>query len=164
MSWNADEPEWLTPDESVSWYAFSSLLLRLGPALDGQLQRDAGINTFEYGILAALSETDERSARLSDLAVLAEGTLPRLSQAVGRLERRGWVRRTPDPDDGRSTLAVLTDAGLDKVVATAPGRVREVRRLVFDSLTKAQVGQLAAISTRIVRAIDPDDRCLVERP
>jgi len=51
-----------------------------------------------------------------------------------------------------------TDAGLDKVVAAAPGHVEEVRRLVLDPLTKAQVKQLTAIGARILRAINPDDR------
>ncbi|MFF4021154.1 hypothetical protein [Streptomyces sp. NPDC001843] len=42
------------------------------------------------------------------------------------------VRRMRDPANGRCTLAVLTDAGWEEVQATAPGRVAEVRRLVFD--------------------------------
>jgi DNA-binding MarR family transcriptional regulator len=43
---------------------------------------------------------------MSELAMMAEGSLPRLSQVVARLEQRGWVRRTPDPADGRYTLAI----------------------------------------------------------
>jgi DNA-binding MarR family transcriptional regulator len=31
---------------------------------------------------------------MSELAMMAEGSLPRLSQVVARLEQRGWVRRT----------------------------------------------------------------------
>jgi DNA-binding MarR family transcriptional regulator len=38
---------------------------------------------------------------------------------VTRLQKRGYVRREPDPDDGRYTNAVLTDAGYDIVVATS---------------------------------------------
>jgi hypothetical protein len=67
----------------------------------------------------------------------------------------GWVRRTPD---GRCTLAILTDDGWAKVTRSAPGHADEVRRLVFDPLTKAQQRQLGEISRRILRAIDPDDR------
>jgi DNA-binding MarR family transcriptional regulator len=99
---------------------------------------------------------------MSELAVLAEGSLSRLSQVVARLEEKNWVRRTPDPVDGRYTLAILTDDGWHKVVATAPGHVNEVRRLVFDPLTKTQTNQLTTIGQRIMRAIDPDDRCLVD--
>ncbi len=95
---------------------------------------------------------------------LAEGSLPRLSQVISRLEKRGWVRRCPDPADGRFTLATLTGAGWAKVVQTAPGHVEEVRRLVFDPLTKAQPRQLREIGRRIMRAIDPDDPCLRDAP
>jgi DNA-binding MarR family transcriptional regulator len=83
--------------------------------------------------------------RMSVLAMLAEGSLPRLSQVISRLEKRGWVRRTSDPADGRYTLAILTDEGLAKVVETAPGHVEEVRRLLFDPLTKAQARQLVTL-------------------
>lgn len=157
------EPRWLTSEERVAWLALVSVVVRLPTALDAQLQRDAGLSHFEYGVLSALSEADNRTLRMSDLAVLAEGSLPRLSQVVGRLEKRGWVNRTPDPTDGRFTLAILTDAGWDKVVATAPGHVEAVRTLVFDPLTKAQIRQLTDIGQRIMRTIDPDDRCL-DRP
>jgi DNA-binding MarR family transcriptional regulator len=88
----------------------------------------------------------------------AGSSLPRLSQVVARLEQRGWVRRTPDPADGRYTLAILTDEGQAKVTEAAPGHVQEVRRLVFDPLTKTQSRQLRQIAQRIIRAIDPDDQ------
>ncbi|MGB6612473.1 MAG: hypothetical protein WBE95_00215, partial [Trebonia sp.] len=48
--------------------------------------------------------------------------------------------------------------GQAKVTQAAPGHVQEVRRLVFDPLTKAQSRQLREISRRIIRAIDPDDQ------
>jgi DNA-binding MarR family transcriptional regulator len=97
---------------------------------------------------------------MSELAVLAESGLPRLSQVVARLEKRGWITRAPDPTDGRYTLATLTEEGWAKVVDTAPGHVETVRRLVLDPLTKAQLRQLREISRRIMTAIDPEDRCL----
>src|SRR5262249_47156384 len=93
---------------------------------------------------------------MSALATQAGGSLPRLSQVVARLEQRGWVRRTPDPADGRYTLAILTGHGQEKVTQAAPGHVQEVRRLVFDPLTKAQPRQLREIGQRITRPIDPD--------
>ena len=40
----------------------------------------------------------------------------------------------------------------------APGHIQEVRRLVFDPLTKTQSRQLREIGRRITRAIDPDDQ------
>jgi DNA-binding MarR family transcriptional regulator len=158
----SDEPQWLNAEERRAWLTLASVTMRLLPALDAQLRRDAGISHFEYRVMAALSEAPEHTLRMSELAVLAEGSLSRLSQVVARLEEKNWVRRTPDPVDGRYTLAILTDDGWHKVVATAPGHVNEVRRLVFDPLTKTQTNQLTTIGQRIMRAIDPDDRCLVD--
>ncbi|WP_329072424.1 MarR family winged helix-turn-helix transcriptional regulator [Amycolatopsis sp. NBC_01480] len=154
---STEEPQWLTAEEQGAWLALSSLVMKLDVALDTQLRRDAGLGHFEYTVLASLSEAPGRTLRMSELAMLAHGSLPRLSQAVARLEKRNWVRRAPDPADGRYTLATLTEEGLDKVVATAPGHVREVRRLIFDPLGKTQVQQLATIGHRVIRAIDAAD-------
>ncbi|GAT88000.1 DNA-binding MarR family transcriptional regulator [Paenarthrobacter nicotinovorans] len=159
-----DQPRWLSEEEQAVWIALGSVVLRLPGALDAQLQRDAGVSHFEYVVMSVLSESPERTLRMSELAMMAEAMLPRLSQVVARLEKRGWVRRSPDPDDGRYTLATLTGAGWDKVVETAPGHVETVRALVFDQLTKAQQKQLHQISRRIMGAIDPEDRCLRPTP
>lgn len=150
-----DNVRWLDEEERRTWIGLGGLLNMLPAALDGQLQRDAGINTFEYHVLATLSEAPRWTMRLSDLAVLANGSLSRLSHGVKRLEKRGWVRREPCPDDGRATNAVLTDDGHAKVAATAPGHVDNVRHLVFDALTTAQQRQLTEICTRVLARIDP---------
>ena len=92
---------------------------------------------------------DGRTARMSELAQLANGSLSRLSNVVKRLEQRGLVRRVPDPDNGRYTLAILTASGCDLVAAAAPGHVRTVRKLIFDALHADQVTQLAAIGEAI---------------
>jgi DNA-binding MarR family transcriptional regulator len=154
----------LDEDEERAWLAFASLTTRLPAVLDTQLQRDAGISHFEYIVMARLSTAPDRTLRMSVLATLAEGSLPRLSQAVGRLEKRGWIRRTPDPADGRYTLAILTAAGAAKLVETAPGHVETVRRYVFDQLSRTQVRQLAAIGERLLHALPPDETWPTEMP
>ncbi|MCT1612849.1 MarR family winged helix-turn-helix transcriptional regulator [Corynebacterium sanguinis] len=145
---------YLDAQERLVWDALVAVLVRLPAALDAQLRRDAGITHFEYQVLAILSESPERTLRMSDLAGRVESALPRLSQVVARLEKRGWVTRTPDPDDGRYTLASLSDEGMAKVVETAPGHVATVRSLVFDPLTKTQLRQLQEGGRRITKAIE----------
>ncbi len=147
---------WLDDQEQQTWLELTAMLSWLPDALDAQLQRDAGLSHFEYQVMAMLSMSPGRTRRMREVAALANGSLTRLSRTVDRLDRRGWVIRRPDPEDGRSTLAVLTDSGYDKVVATAPGHVAEVRRLVFDPLTRSQVGQLHEIATRVRRVVHPD--------
>jgi DNA-binding MarR family transcriptional regulator len=132
------------------------MLWWLPAALDDQLQRDSGLSHFEYGILAALSNTQGATLRMSELAIYANGSLSRLSRAVARLEGRGWVTRKPDPVDGRYTLATLTDTGRAVLVEAAPGHVEAVNRLVFDPLTKVQARQLGVIARRILKAIDAE--------
>lgn len=154
------EPRWLSSEERDVWLSLVAVTMKLPAALDAQLQQDAGLSHFEYMVLAGLSEAPTRTRRMSDLAGFTESGLPRLSQVVGRLEKRGWVRRSTDPSDGRITLATLTDEGWEKVTQTAPGHVEAVRALVFDPLTKAQSRQLGSIGKRIMGAIDPEDRCL----
>jgi DNA-binding MarR family transcriptional regulator len=159
----ADEPRWLDEEEHQTWLTLVGVMVGLRGALDAQLQRDAGISHFEYQVMAMLSMVPERTLRMSELAAVANGSLTRLSRTVDRLDKRGWVTRRPDPEDGRYTLAVLTGRGWDKVVATAPGHVSEVRRLVFDPLTGSQSRQLREIGSRIQGQIDPNG-CRVDLP
>lgn len=149
------EPQWLDDDEQRAWRALAAVMMRLPGALEQQLQRDEGISHFEYWVLALLSEADERRLRLSDLAHQANASLSRLSHVVTRLERHGWVERMPSPDDARANLALLTDAGWDKVVASAPGHVARVRQVIFDGLERDDVAQLERLCNLIVAQINP---------
>ena len=101
-------------------------------------------------ILAMLADVPERTLRMSDLAAITQSSQSRLSHAVARLERRGWIRRSPCSDDRRSTWATLTDAGYAALAAAAPGHVRTVREHLFDRLTCEQVRQLQAICRSVL--------------
>jgi DNA-binding MarR family transcriptional regulator len=144
--------EWLTDEQQAAWRPFIALLLRLPAALDAQLQRDAGITNFDYLVLSGLSESPNRTLRMSELAAIANSSLSRLSHVVSRLEARGWVRREPCPGDGRFINAVLTDDGWQKVLTTAPGHVTAVRELLLAPLTEEEFKQLGAISAKVLAA------------
>ncbi len=131
------------------WLALTVLLTALPNALDAQLQRDAGLSHFEYFVMAVLSESPDRTRRMSELAALSNGSLSRLSHVVSRLQRQGYVSRRPDPADGRTTLATLSEQGWEKVVVSAPGHVATVRQAVFDRLTKTQARYLKDACVRI---------------
>ncbi|MGE0296410.1 MarR family winged helix-turn-helix transcriptional regulator [Pseudonocardia sp.] len=154
VSETSDAPvRWLSEEETGAWKALVSLLLQLTGPLDAQLQRDSGLSLFEYLVLSSMSMAPGRALRMSELARLANGSLSRLSNVVKRLEAAGWVRRCPDPVDGRYTVAALTDEGFAVVEAAAPGHVDAVRRLVIDPLTAAQQRSLTAISARLLAAM-----------
>jgi len=146
-------PRWLDAEEREVWVTVAASLTLLDGALDARLQREAGMSHFEYRVLAILSEATDRTAPTSQLAILTNGSLSRLSHTTSRLEKRGWVARRPDPSNGRVTLVTLTDEGWAKLVEAAPGHVEMVRRMVFDPLTKAQQRHLGEAHRRILKAL-----------
>ena len=69
----------------------------------------------------------------------------------------GWRSAAyPAAQDGRGTVAVLTDAGWDMLVRTAPGHVGAVREHLFDRLSPEQVKVLGEICDAVLDGLDPD--------
>lgn len=151
----SEDVPWLTPEEQSAWLGAAALMVRLPSALDAQLQEDAGLNFFEYMVLAVLSEQDDRSLQMSDIARGVSSSLSRLSHTVGRLEKQGFVQRTRLPGAGRKTMATLTDAGMEKIVASAPGHVKHVRKLLIDAVSADHLRALGEVGRAVVHQIDP---------
>jgi DNA-binding MarR family transcriptional regulator len=149
---------WLTADELETWHALNLLMAKLPTALGSQLQCDSDLSFVEYYVLASLSDQPEHTMRMSRLAVLANSELSRLSHLMSRLERRGFVRREPDPADGRFTNAILTEVGHAHLVEAAPRHVDEVRRIVFEALDTAEQHALRDAARKITAQLD-DDTC-----
>ena len=147
-------PRWLTGDEEAAWRAIVQLMVKLPWVLECQLQQDAGLSFTEYHVLARLSEDSEHTLRMSELAMLTNASLSRLSHLVKRLESRGLVRRKADPADGRFTNAILTKAGYKLLVASAPGHVARVRSIVIDALSSTELRQLHDAAERLLSRID----------
>ncbi|MEV4109010.1 MarR family transcriptional regulator [Nonomuraea sp. NPDC049695] len=149
------QTRWLNDDEQQTWRAYLWTTRLLDDALDRQLQRDTGVPYTYYMILATLSEAPGRRMTMTDLAALVYSSLSRLSHAVARLEERGWVRRSPHPDNRRITVAELTDDGVAVLEAAAPAHVEEVRKRLFDPLSDEQVAQLREILRALWGRLDP---------
>lgn len=148
--------KWLNHQEMRAWLRLASILELAPGVLEAQLRRDSDLSHFEYWVLAMLSQAPGRTLRMSTLAGQTQGTLPRLSHVVNRLESRGLVQRSPDPDDARATNASLTDAGLEAVKEAAPGHVCTVRDSVIDALTPEQLDQLSDIGDAILARVRPE--------
>ncbi|MGA7420587.1 MAG: MarR family winged helix-turn-helix transcriptional regulator [Acidimicrobiales bacterium] len=146
--------DWLTADELDSWLSVVRLMTWLPWSIDQQLQRDSKLGMVEYQVLAMLSESPERTRRMSSLAEVTNASLSRLSRVVKRLEERGLVRREPDPTDGRFTNAMLTEDGFRSLAEAAPGHLEHVRSLVIDVLTPESLRRLGRDADRILSRID----------
>ena len=145
---------WLSPDEQRAWRAYIQSTKVLFDALDRQLQRDADMPHTYYEILVALSESEDRSMRMSKLAQRTFSSRSRLSHAVARLEERGWVLREDCATDRRGQIARLTDAGFGALADAAPGHVTAVRDYMVDVLTANQLQHLTAIGQAIIARIE----------
>lgn len=148
-------PRWLSEEEQRTWRAYLQATTLLEDHLDRQLQRDAGMPHVYYGLLVQLAQAPGRRLRMTELAITAKITRSRLSHAVARLERNGWVRREDCADDRRGQNAVLTDDGFEVLKQTAPGHVETVRQAMFDRLTPEQVGQLGEIMRVVADGLQP---------
>jgi len=133
------------------------MMHKLDWALEVQLERDSGLSFIEYHALARLSEEPRRRLRMSELAAVTNASLSRLSHLVKRLEARGYVRREPDRNDGRFTIAILTEAGYKKLVASAPAHVACVRELVVDEFSASELAQLRRFCDRILARADESE-------
>lgn len=149
-----EEPvRWLDDDQRRPWINLVKVLMTLPGALESQLLRDADLTLLGYMILARLSAVPNETLRMSEVAEMANGSLPRISHAVARLEERGWVTRKVCTGQGRRfTTTTLTDAGRAHLEASAAGHVATVRRLVVDPLGDDFV-RLGEAVERIVEAL-----------
>lgn len=150
-------PQWLDEEEQRTWRAYLHATTLLEDHLDRQLQRDAKMPHVYFGLLVALSEAPRRRLRMTELAINAKITRSRLSHAVARLEKSGWVRREDCPSDKRGQFAVLTDAGLDVLEGAAPGHVATVRQALFDRLSPEQQKSLGEIMMIIAEGLQPKE-------
>ncbi|MET7934466.1 MarR family transcriptional regulator [Streptomyces sp. NPDC005322] len=153
---DAEEPRWLTDEEQRAWQAYLQAGMLLEDHLDRQLQRDAGMPHVYYGLLVKLSSAPRRRMRMTELAEAATITRSRLSHAIARMEKNGWVRREDCPSDKRGQNAVLTDKGFAVLRDTAPGHVAAVRTAIFDRLTPEQIAQFGDICRIIADGLQPE--------
>ncbi|MER6773513.1 MarR family winged helix-turn-helix transcriptional regulator [Streptomyces bacillaris] len=147
---------WLTDEEQSVWRAYLHATTLLEDHLDRQLQRDAGMPHTYYGLLVQLSQAPRRRMRMTELARNAKITRSRLSHAVARLEKNGWVRREECPSDKRGQNAVLTEEGYAMLSRSAPGHVDAVRQALFDRLTPEQVRSLGDIMRVLAHGLEPE--------
>ncbi|WP_329529456.1 MarR family winged helix-turn-helix transcriptional regulator [Streptomyces sp. NBC_01462] len=103
---------------------YLSLAYRLGQTVDGVMARD-GLSLARTRVLEVLNL---RGAIRQSVLAQALGQAPRsVTQSVEALESRGLVARTPDPDDGRCKLVLLTAQGSTALLVGVAARERALR-------------------------------------
>jgi DNA-binding MarR family transcriptional regulator len=142
----------LTPDEEAAWRALGRAVLVIPRVLDAELLATQGLNMTEYSVLMNLSEAPDQSLRMSELANYVSITVSGLTRVIERLSRQGLVDRVRAESDGRGQVAVLTDAGLERLKQAWPTHLAGVRRHVMDHLAGLDLVAVADALTRIASA------------
>jgi DNA-binding MarR family transcriptional regulator len=149
------DTKWLNGAEMVAWRAYIEIVGDLSAALEKDLVAQ-GLTVGDYQVLVYLSEVDEGSMRMCDLAHMLQLSPSGLTRRLDGLVQSGHVTRAPSTEDGRVMMAVLTDEGHALLESTAPHHVASVRRHVFDHLDAAQVDAMGSIFAAIAAGLAAD--------
>jgi len=114
-------------------------------AVEQQLREAGGLSYVQFQLLARLGDSPTGSHRMTDLADSVVYSRGGLTYQAGLLERAGLVTRAPSPDDERSVMVAITDAGRERLAKVLPGHVEVLRRLLFQPLSRKDVEALAAL-------------------
>lgn len=151
------EVRWLSEAEQVAWRNWISGTTVLFRALERELVQNFDITMDDYALLVLLSESEDRSARMSSLADDAIVPRPQVTYRISRLEKRGIVERRPCEVDARGTEAHLTAAGLELLERAARHHVTNVRELFLDHLDGEEFCTLGDAMGRVHRRLAARD-------
>jgi len=110
------------------------------PKLERELS-STGLRLSWYDVLLELNAAPGRTLRMTELGARVVLSRERVSRVVAELERAGLVRREPNPDDGRSSFAVVTAQGRSRLRAAAPTYLAGIERHYTSHLSDQEVGR-----------------------
>ncbi|MET3421032.1 DNA-binding MarR family transcriptional regulator [Actinoplanes tereljensis] len=144
--------------ESITLAAVFSHLVRcetrLYNDLNEVLRRDHGIVASQFEFLRYLR--DHPGSRVADLAEFYAIGVGATSKSAGRLEGRGWVRRMPNPADGRSLLLELTPSGTDLTDAAEITFERYLAVRIGETMDLAQLEVVGRALGQLRAALERD--------
>ena len=111
-----------------------------------------GLSVGYMPIFFALAAGEALTQR--DLAVAAQVEQPTMAATLTRMERDGLIERRANPDDGRSALISLSEAGRNKLPAVHAAAT-EANGRATAQLTADERRQLLALLTRVAETLGP---------
>ncbi|SIQ90461.1 MarR family winged helix-turn-helix transcriptional regulator [Micromonospora avicenniae] len=136
-----------TAEELRIWRDFIETTDVLRSRIASRLQSESALSPGDYAVLLALTEAPEQQMRSSELAAHIGWERSRLSHHLGRMERRGLIRRQECATDPRGAEVHLTAAGAEAFRGSTVPHLRAIRELFVDALTPDQLvaaGEIAA--------------------
>ncbi|MBB3966101.1 MarR family winged helix-turn-helix transcriptional regulator [Rhizobium metallidurans] len=84
---------------------------------DWNIAKAAGLNPTQVAILSLLAAREATGLTVKEIASHLGVSQPTATDSINVLERKGYLRKAPDPKDGRAVCITLTSQGSD-VLAT----------------------------------------------
>ncbi len=132
-------------------------LRRAAQHLERELRRELDAyetDIAEFEVLMTLRRADGCSSSAGALAKEWQVTSGAITNRIGRLEARGWVRRDFDPADRRQVLVTLTDEGLRRIDHLLAIKT-ETEQRVFGTIDRATINRLSADLRTLLLALEP---------
>jgi len=148
----------LNSEQLGAYFALMEVSNLLQYAVNEHLRAEGDLSYVQFEILARLADSPEGRLRMTDLADGVVYSRSGLTYQAGLLDKRGLITRSPSPDDERSVIVTVTDAGRDLVARVLPEHADQVRQLLFDPMSGEDLTALSAILGRVrthMRAAPP---------
>ena len=149
------------PDLDTSPMGVIGRLSRVSQHLDDGIQAalaELDISPGEFDVLATLRRSGEpyqlNPTTLYQALMLSSGAM---TNRLDRLERAGFVRRLPDPQDRRGTLIQLTEKGKRFIDRAVEVHVNNEHRLI-SALSPDEREQLRSILSRWLQSLETPHR------
>jgi DNA-binding MarR family transcriptional regulator len=139
-------------DQVAAWRGVLLAHDRVVRAIERDLAEAGQVSLSWYDVLLELNAAPRRCLRMQDLSERVVLSRSRVSRLVDELEREGLVHRSPDPDDGRATLACLTAAGRGALRRAAPIYLHGIDRYFNAHLDEVERATVACALRRVVDA------------
>lgn len=144
-----DEPRWLDEREQRAWRSLMKMQAGLSAYIERQLRTHSGLSAADYQVLAHLSEAPEGRLRSFALGDVLQWEKSRLSQHLTRMQNRDLIRRERCPTDQRGAVVVITERGRALVETAAPLHLADVRNVLIDHVTPAQMDLLIELGDQV---------------
>ena len=144
--------QWLSSTEMEAWLAYIETTTDLMKAFERDLA-PFGLDRGDYQLLAMLSEADDHSLRMSELADRLRLTRSGLTRRMEGVVKKKLVSKVPCAVDGRVVFAQLTTKGLGLLKEAAPVHLESVRVLMIDLLSPTELKAFATGFRKISRGL-----------
>ena len=113
------------------------------------------LSMVEFEVLMRLARSPEQRLRMTELAGQTSLSTSGVTRVVDRMDREGLIRREACASDRRSSYAVITEAGLERIDALLPEHLEIIQRWLIDPLSPGQLDALLEGLRKVRDAVNP---------